>query len=582
MAEVGVDNFVAVGLDVGSQNARICISNKSSSTSPSASNISIVPNEIGQRYSLALSAPEPEIESDPMNDQYWDDPKKKKNTKNGKHAKREIHHLHGDAARKSLHRLKKPLAPHAILNMVREDSFNDEEFEDSKISCESYFNHLINLTTNTSHTNPQNLRLVLSTPCPPTSATANSQSNGNGDDASSQFLKNLTSSVQRGILKTIEQAGYKKSDKKTIFAQKRIVAVLTHPIAIAHAHELFQTTDDSSLSSSIRNVVIADWGASALSLTHLKITPNNMALIETHSTYPSLSGTHILRLLVEHIAQLFERKHRFIPAGETVQNKKARAKLEIAAEDALRSFGFSQKVTITIDGLYEGMDCHVDVMLARYEMLMGNILRTAEETLKSFVNAIGTSDVSDAGQEKITVIGAGSITRMKCVERLIDRLFPQEQYMRGQSVNDIPPEEAVAMGCAMYGSTLISSPFGIGLLEEHKDTMENNDEGGMLVDEEVVLCPCSIGLSLVEGDPAAHVLIEKDSPLPILVTKKILVAGCSSNSINVVQINQDEEKLVGRIEGFDSAASKSVEFTMELSIDGKLSLSLNGGKAIEI
>jgi hypothetical protein len=57
------------------------------------------------------------------------------------------------------------------------------------------------------------------------------------------------------------------------------------------------------------------------------------------------------------------------------------------------------------------------------------------------------------------------------------------------------------------------------------------------LEEEVPLCPVSIGLSFVEGDPAAHILIQKGSPLPVLVTKMLEVNGCSSNSIDIVQIN---------------------------------------------
>ena len=543
MSEPNVDNLVSAGLDVGSQNARIFISN-STSQQPS-----IVPNEIGQRYSLALSTPEPDIETDPVNDQFWVDSKKKKK-KDIKQAK-VVHYLYGDAARKSLQRLKKPLAPHIILNMVQEEDFVKDD-TDSMISCESYFQHLTNLTTNASHTSPQNLRLVLSTTCPPTEET---------DVSSSSPLTNLTSSIQKGILKSIvDEVGYKKSDKKQIFGEKRILAVLTHPVAIAHANKLFESSQPLN-----RDVLIVDWGASALSLSHLSITAG-IAQVKTHVCEQSLSGKNIINLLVKHIAELFERKNRCIPAGETISNKKARAKLEVAAEDALRSFGFSQKVTVTVDGLIEGIDCHVDVMLARFEMLLGNILRGAEGKLKQF----GTFD---------SVIGAGSVMRMKCVEKMLDRLYPRGQVFRGESVNDVPPEEAVAMGCAMYGSTLLSSSLSFPDEEEK----ESEDEGvqGVQLEEEVPLCPVSIGLSFVEGDPAAHILIQKGSPLPVLVTKMLEVNGCSSNSIDIVQIN-DGEKTVGRIEGIDVNATKEVEFTMELSVNGKLSVAVNGGLAMEI
>jgi hypothetical protein len=585
MSEPRKDNFVSVGLDVGSQTARIFISN-SSSQPPS-----IVPNEIGQRFSLALSAPEPDIESDPMNDQYWDDPKKKKK-KDAQ--KKEVNILVGDAARKSLQRLKKPLDPHTILNMVKQQDFGIGEGESDNGSdsgtiganpmaaCLSYFQHLVNLTTNASHTNPQNLRVVLSTPYNIIPKPSTDNQDGAELSLSASPLNNLTSSVQNGLMKCIDQAGYRKSDKKKIYGEERIIAVLTHPVAIAHAHKLFQPSQAQAQvqaqsqpksTNSKRNFLILDWGASALSLSHLSISPSGMGSIHKHHSDAALSGKKIVFLLVQHIAELFERKNRCIAAGETISNKKARAKLEVAAEDALRSFGFSQKVTVTIDSLMEGIDCHVDVMLARFEMLLGNILRSAENQLKGF----GNFD---------SVVGAGSIMKLKCVDRMMDRLYPRDTTYRGESTKNVPPDEAVAIGCAMFGSVLLARTSVDGQGQEATSTPEphKHDVPGELVEEEVPICPISIGLSFVEGDPAAHVLIEKGSPLPVLITKTIDVTGCSSNSIHIVQIS-DEEKTVGRIEGLnldESTNTKHVEFTMELSIGGNLLVSLNGGEAIEI
>lgn len=310
-----------------------------------------------------------------------------------------------------------------------------------------------------------------------------------------------------------------------------------------------------------------------------------MARIVHHTTHPSLGGTTILQLLVKHIAELFERKVRgAIPPGETLCNKKARAKLEVAAEDALRSFGFSPKVTVTVDGLIDGIDCHVDVMLARFEMLLGSTLRSAEGKLKEV-----------AGKYKLDqVIGAGNIMKMTSVEKMMDRLFPRGDMCRGKSVNDVPPEEAVAMGCAAFGSMCLASDFVNGHGHGHDE--ENGNEAKMTqeteqdvqdsihgIEEEVPLCPIGIGLSLQEDDPAAIMMIDKMVPLPALVTKTVDCTGCTSNSIGIIQVGEnDVEKVVGRIEGFTPDDLKEVEVTMELTSEGKLSVSLNGGPVFEV
>jgi len=535
MPEPGDSNLFSVGLDVGSQNARIFISN-STTQQPS-----IVPNEIGQRYSLAISTPEPEIDIDPLND--WKDAKELKKNK-GK-----VSYLFGEAAKKSLQRLKRPLGPHTILNIVQQETNDEEDNSDKMASCEHFFEHLAGLTTNASHTSPQNLRFVLSTPA------SNPTNEPEHNSSYSKALSNLSSSLEKGVLKCINKAGYKKSEKKEIYAEQRVVAVITNPIAIAHAHKLFDSSHPPS-----RDVLIVDWGASALSLSHLSIT-NGFAQVKKHACEQSLSGKNVISLLVQHIAELFERKNRCIPSGETTNNKKARAKLEVAAENALRSFGFSQKVTVTVDGLIEGIDCHVDVMLARFEMLMGNILRNAEGKIKQF----GTFD---------SMIGAGNLMRMKCVEKMVDRLFPSDQCFRGTSLNEVPPEEAIAIGCAIYGSIYLSSSF-IDNSDESKE--EEND---LMLDEDVPLSPFSIGIGIVEGDPAAHIIIPKGVPLPALVTKAVDVTGSPSKSITIIQISEGETT-IGRIEGIDTNTEKEIEITMELSAEGSLSVSVNGGSTIK-
>jgi molecular chaperone DnaK (HSP70) len=394
------------------------------------------------------------------------------------------------------------------------------------------------------------------------------------NDNGISLASDLSLYFHKGILQSIQQAGgYSKSEKKMIYGQKRILSVIAHPVAIAHAHGLL----DNELNRK-QNVLIVDWGASAMSVSHLVIV-GGIVRIVNHVWDDSLSGKHIISLLVKHIAELFERKNRCIPPGEVLCNKKARAKLEIAAEEAIRSLGFSSKVTVTIDGLYEGLDCHVDVMLATFEMLMKSILTRSEVMLKGFQEEGEKDGIDDDVKNYDAVIGAGSVMNIKCVERMMDRIFPREIFYRGKSVNDVPPEEAVAMGCAVYGTCCLSTGF---LDDMQGDEKSNNPEETVqqwsLVDEEVPLCPIGIGLRLVEGNPAAILLIEEGMPLPCLVTKMISVSECTSKCIDIVQITSpSSEKTIGRIQGVEGDdENKQLEITVEVDESGILSFAING------
>jgi molecular chaperone DnaK (HSP70) len=277
-------------------------------------------------------------------------------------------------------------------------------------------------------------------------------------------------------------------------------------------------------------------------------------------------GLNILSILVSHTAEIFERNKRgMIPRGETLLNKKAKAKLEVACEDALRSFGYSPKAHVTIDGLIDGIDCQVEIMLARFEMLLASVLKTAEGMIRDFIASLGV--------EFDGILCSGGIMRMKCVDSMMKRLF--EGKWKGKGVGDVAPEEAVALGCAKYAQTILEFSLREGLYDTKENDGSTNHEH--VIEKDVVLSPIGIGLSLQENDPAAIIMIEDRTPLPALVTKNIPLAGCSSY-LGVKQISKEggAEKIIGKIEGIDMSAS-SVEVTMELSCKGQLSVVVNGG-----
>lgn len=556
--------LVPAGIDAGTVNARVAIISKSQSTP------CIVPNALGQRYTLALSIAEPKAEADPLNDQYWDKPKK--SSKEDEQPE-PVHYIHGDAARRTLHRLKKPLNPHFVSNLIQDaakvsDGSDDIPDQEEKLrAAESFFCHLSTQATHASGTtaHPSSLRYVLSVPATQSKAETDA------------FIK----SVQNGTVQCIEQVGHdttpellkmpnlNKREKKQVIEKiestNRVLAVITNPIAVGHAHDLFDK--DSKSSPNWKNVLVIDWGASSLTLTHLQnLGSTQMTSIQKSQSQSKSCGLNILNILVSHTAEIFERNKRgMIPRGETLLNKKAKAKLEVACEDALRSFGYSPKAHVTIDGLIDGIDCQVEIMLARFEMLLASVLKTAEGMIRDFIASLGV--------EFDGILCAGGIMRMKCVDSMMKRLF--EGKWKGKGVGDVAPEEAVALGCAKYAQTILEFSLREGLYDTKENDESTNHEH--VIEKDIVLSPIGIGLSLQEDDPAAIIMIEDRTPLPALVTKNIPLAGCSS-CLGVKQISKEgeAEKIIGKIEGIDMSAS-SVEVTMELSCKGQLSVIVNGG-----
>ncbi len=557
--------LISAGLDVGRRNARLAVVSEAQSIP------TIVPNPLGQRFTLALSIEEPKAEADPLNDQFWDKPKKS-NTKEEEEGK-SIHYIYGDAARRSLHRLKKSLQPHFVMNLINDaaslegggDTGNDEA-NGALEAATAFFCHL---TTQAIHASgasahPSSLRFVVSVP-------------PNLSDIGTALL---IQSIESGTQKFIEEIGFdsspdvlnssnhlSKRDKKQLVKEmldtKRVLAVITDPVAIAHAHGLFDD-DNSEKSRKWNNVLVVDWGASSLTLTHLQNLGSTgiTSIQDTHSE-SKFCGVDILNILVSHTAEIFERSTRgAIPRGETLQNKKAKAKLEVACEDALRSFGYSTKVQVTIDGLIDGIDCQVEIMLARFEMLLSSMLRSAEGMIRDFVKS--------SGVDFDGVLCAGGVVRMKCVESMLNRVF--QGKWRGKGIGDVAPEEAAALGSASFAHSLLSM-----------NTISfSNDSVANLIEEDAIVSPVQISLSWNDEISSMYTMIERMTPLPALVTKTFPLTERSSTTLNIVQLSKSgEEKVIGRIEGVDNADA-SVEVTMELSGEGQLSVMINGGSPILI
>ena len=622
-------SLIAAGLDLGSRNARIAIvksqfhheSTSTNSTNNDANNSNnnnttnmipiIIPNEIGQRYTLALSMTEPETEADPLNDQYWENNnnKKKSNDKDQQQPSPKSY-IFGDAARRTLHRLKQPLNPYFISNLIscgdeeEDDGEDDTTLNENLEAAQAFFSHLSTQATNANGTSahPSSLRFVISVPHHQSTTSATTTMNN-------RYISSYVQNLEKGLIKCMKQIGYdtapeiimsnnnglNKKEKKQLIQKierkNRVLTVITNPIAIGHAHGIFShepLMSSSSTSTSWKNILIVEWGASSLTLTHISksLGSTNLSSIEnTITESKSCTGISILNTLITHTAEIFERNSRgMIPRGDTLLNKKAKAKLEVACEDALRSLGYSPKAHVTIDGLIDGIDCQVEIMLARFEMLLSGMLRMAETMIRDFVekNVDGGIGALDG------VLSSGGIMRMKCVDVMMNRIF--QGKWRGKSVSDVAPEEAVALGCASFARSLLDLPLsdddnaGVKEKEEEEENEEKAKE--LTIEEDVPISPVGIGLSLQEGDPAAIVMIEERTPLPALVTRNISLTDGLFSSLGVMQISKGQdsssEKMIGRIEGIDTTSSSSVEVTMELLCNGQLSVLINGGESFVI
>lgn len=143
----------------------------------------------------------------------------------------------------------------------------------------------------------------------------------------------------------------------------------------------------------------------------------------------------------------------------------------------------------------------------------------------------------------------------------------------------------MAIGCARHAAAILSC-------DTHS---KSNAVGDALTAREVMLCPLTLGICIVENGKengeldgvisnGAVPLIEVGEPLPVNVTRTLNVGDLTSSSIAIVQMNGGGDvrnKLIGKIEVIETDL-KSIEVTVELTAEGSLTLSVNGEESIKL
>lgn len=458
---------VAVGIDVGSSQARVAVC---ANDSPR-----VVSNTLGHRSTLALTALE-------NGDSY----------------------VFGDAALRLLQKEKKPISS------VRDILLNGVVEEEST-ACEAFLGHLASLASDATATTLGQLRVVLSVPV----------------DASSDYVDTLKGVTEAGIKSAIAD----KKQRKHHF----VVGIISDPAAICISHRL---TDTSSVLRS--NILVIDAGASGLSVSHLRTNGTSRILsLVSHVRLEEVSCEALVTLLAKHVASQFERKNR-VPAGDIWDSKKARLKLLQACESSLQSLQTST-IHITIDGLYEGMDCHIEISKPRWEMVSGPLLRKAQAFLQEHISL-----------QPDTVLLAGSGSSF--VGPSVDKAFPD--CYRG--ISNIAPEEAVALGCARHAASYLEH-------DNVKLTTPTQDE--------VYVSPVAIGIGPSEDN--VETIIGKGTPLPAHVVHTM----ASPQNCSIWQL-LPSLKRVADLD--DLPKDEDIEVLVELSIKGTLSIAVQGGPVVTI
>ncbi|KAJ3098127.1 hypothetical protein HDU96_000125 [Phlyctochytrium bullatum] len=257
-------------------------------------------------------------------------------------------------------------------------------------------------------------------------------------ETAESFLGNAVSSVVVSVPAHFEE----KSHKALVDSVHRVgldtVYPISEPVAAALAFEMLQKTPSPKCD---KTIAVIDLGGHQFNITLLSVNAGLYSILASLDDY-QLGGVHFDEVLVDYVKAEFKKKTKF----DITKNKRSLAKLRAACELTKKMLSQRDTAPCSVDSLYDGVDYHAQILRSRFEMLAEPLFQRCVELVKKTLSSVSLS--ADNIDEVLFVGGSSRIPRFQAVVR---SLFPESCTVR----NDIEPDEAVAMGCALQAKILV-------------------------------------------------------------------------------------------------------------------------------
>ncbi|KAF9344950.1 70-kilodalton heat shock protein [Mortierella sp. AD094] len=282
-----------------------------------------------------------------------------------------------------------------------------------------------------------------------------------------------------------------------------ILRIVDEPTAAAIAYDLKNKT------LSEKNIFIYRLGGGTFEVSLLSIEEG---IIEVKATAgdTQLGGEDINDLLISYFADEFKQKH----GKDLSTDPSALNRLRTACERAKCSLSSSDRTTIDIGSLFDGIDFNTSLTRIRFEELCSPIF---QKTLFFLDKVHADAGISKSQVDEIVLIGGS--TRIPSIQKMVS------EFYNGKELNvSIDPEES-----AVYGAAIWAAVWSGDTSEEIQDLA--------LLD----VAPLSIGVENAGG--VVENIIMLNSTVPAKETK-IFTTFNDNTSSRVIQVYEGEGSLV--------------------------------------